>query len=530
MGMNRPSTSPAGGLSSRRPARHSGGLGAKLGLWSAVGILAAVLITVCANVMAVRFYERWDVTRARLYTLSPPSRETISGLSEPIEILVFLSQADPELGSVRRLLDQYQAASRLILVRYVDPDRDPATFVALQNRYRLMEGRAEQGRLVSDAALVVARGDARWVITADDIVLYDEQRGTVQPRLEQAVTEGLRQVLDPNSVQVCFSAGQLEPNLDDGGPSGLGGFRYMLEKNNYVTRQIDLAEVESARSLEQCDLLVVAAPGRMFTESVANRLVSLARRGKSLLIGAGPNLSEDGRISHSGLEPLLEAFEIALRPELVFEREPDRVLPVGVGGEVFFVEPKPHDLTRGLVGTEGARFRVALSLSQRFETRGAATALLVTSGRAFSLSNASVLATPDVALDSVKHDAEGPFVVAAAAEIASAGKDQRRARLVVMGSASPLLGNTWEDESMGGTRRFVESAISWLVSRPTLVSLDPKPERSVDLRFTEQSMSQVARYVLLYLPGTALACGAIILLRRRSGQRRAAPEPGRPAA
>lgn len=526
--MSRPSTSPRSSLLSRRPARQGGGLGATLGLWSAAGILGAVLITVCANVMAARFYERWDVTRSRLYTLSPPSRQTISGLSEPIEILVFLSQADPELGSVRRLLDQYQAASRLIQVRYVDPDRDPATFVALQNRYRLMEGRAEQGRLVSDAALVVARGDARWVITADDIVLYDEARGTVQPRLEQAITEGLRQVLDPNSVQVCFSGGQLEPNLDDGGPSGLGGFRYMLEKNNYVTRQIDLTAVESARTLEQCDLIVVAAPGRSFTDAAANRLLTLARRGKSLLIAAGPNLSEDNRVSQSGLDPLLDAFEIGLRPELVFEREPDRVLPIGVGGEVFFAEPKPHELTRGLVGTEGARFRVALQLSQRLETRGAAAALLVTSGRAFSISNASVLATPDVALDNMKHDAEGPFVVAATAELGPSGKDQRRARLVVMGSASPLLGNTWEDESMGGTRRFVESAVSWLVSRPALVSLDPKPERSVDLRFTEQSMGQVARYVLLYLPGLALSCGAIILLRRRSGPRSAAKESGRP--
>jgi hypothetical protein len=67
--------------------------------------------------------------------------------------------------------------------------------------------------------------------------------------------------------------------------------------------------------------------------------------------------------------------------------------------------------------------------------------------------------------------------------------------------------------------------VSWAAARPTLVSLVEKPERQVELRFTEGAMSEIARYVLIYMPVTALACAALVLLRRRSG-RAAASDAG----
>jgi len=508
------------------------GLGRQLGVWSALGVLAASVIAVCANVLVARHYQRWDVTRAQLYTLSPASLETLAGLSEEVQVLVFLGQADPDLGSVRRMLDQYAAQTPLLHVRYVDPDREPGEFLALQNRYRLMQGRAEQGHLVSEAALVVAQGDARWVITSEDIVSYDDARGTVQPRLEQALTEGLRQVLHPKPTAACFSHGQQEASMDDGGPSGLGGLRYTLEKNNYSTREVDLSSASSELALWPCDLVILAAPGEVYSESAVARLVVAARHGKNFLISISPTLGEDNHTSKSGLEPLLELFGVHARQQLIFERDPNLALPMGVGGEVFFALPKPHAITRGLIQDGEARFRVLLQLAQGFDVDGKAAPLLATSERAFAVRDAGILATPKGALDGVAHDADGPFVVAVAAELERGGNadapsaaaehaaqpEEHAARLVVLGSSAPLLGNTWQDASLAGTRRFVESTIAWVAARPTLVSLTEKPERQVDLRFTEQAMTEIARYVLLYMPGTALALAALVLLRRRSAR------------
>src|SRR5688572_27273723 len=126
-------------LPDKRPASRPDGMPrgvtTRFGLWSGLGVFAASVIMVCTNIMVARFYERWDLTRGRLYSLSDPSLETVRGLSEPVEILVFASQSDPQMGAIQLLLEQYQAQSQLLAVRYVDPDRNPAEFLALQNRY-----------------------------------------------------------------------------------------------------------------------------------------------------------------------------------------------------------------------------------------------------------------------------------------------------------------------------------------------------------------------------------------------------------
>jgi hypothetical protein len=526
-----PSSEPRS--SSRRAARSErprrSWRSRELAALGAVGVLAAALLTVCTNVLAARFFKRWDVTSAGLYTLSPPTLETLRGLSDEVSIIVFLSQSDPDFGGLSRLLDQYRAESSLINVRYVDPDRDPAEFIALSNRYRLSDGRAEGGHLVSDAALVVVRGDARWVVGSDDISEYDEEHGLVQPRVEQSITEGLRQVIDPTALEVCFAGGQGEPSPDDGSQAGLGALAYMLRKNNYGTRELDLSAGSTDLGLSRCDLVVVAAPREPASPAAVDKLLGVVQQGKALLLSIGPALDEENRVTATGFEPLFDAFGVRLRPGLVFERDPEAVLPVGLGGETFLAAPKPHAITQGLLSGAEPRYRVLIQLGQALEIdpAGARSAdgtsipvvvgpLLASSERAFGVLDAAKLAQAGVDLDDLPHDTQGPFTLAIAAELPASGSGKRGGRVVMIGSGSPLLGGSWQDPTLAGTRRFVESAVSWLVSRPALVSLPDKPGRQVEMRFTEESLGEVVRYVLMYMPGTALALGALILVRRRS--------------
>lgn len=483
------------------------------------------MIALCSNVLASRFYVRLDVTPSGLYSLSDPTRQTLESLSERVRVIVFLAQSHPEMGAVQRLLAQYEAASRLVSVRYVDPDRQPARFVALQSRYRLGEGRAEQGRLVSDAALIVARGEDRWVVTDDDLFSYDASDDTVQPRLELAVTEGFRQVLFPQPRRACFTRGHGEPSASDGGATGLGALRHTLEKNNFEVSSVLTTSSGADADLGRCDLLIVAAPAQPFGEAAARHLAGAARRGASLLVAAGPRLSQDEEIAPTGLEPALLAFGVAFDPLLVFERDPDAALPAGLGGEVFFATPARHEITRGLVQGE-ARHRVLVQVSQALAGGGAGQPLLSTSSRAFGVRSARVLAGSGVQLDDVQRDSEGPFVVATAAEMAEpSNRAQRAARLVVLASPSPLLGASFHDPSLVATRRFVESAVAWLSERPPLVHLPEKPVRQVSMPLTEAGLVELGLYVMVYMPLTALSLGALVLFRRRHdpsarGQRR----------
>src|SRR5262249_26279314 len=99
-------------------------------LLSALGVLAAAALAVNANILVARWYKRWDVTSERLYTLSGSTRELLKSLDQPVTVFVFLSRSDPLTLSVRHMLLSYASESNRISTRFVDPDQNPAEFLA----------------------------------------------------------------------------------------------------------------------------------------------------------------------------------------------------------------------------------------------------------------------------------------------------------------------------------------------------------------------------------------------------------------
>jgi hypothetical protein len=92
--------------------------------------------------------------------------------------------------------------------------------------------------------------------------------------------------------------------------------------------------------------------------------------------------------------------------------------------------------------------------------------------------------------------------------------------MVVIGTANVAFSQCWRDATLLGNRMLVESALSWLAAKPAIVSVPEKPSHPAGLSLTEESLTEVLRYVLLYMPGSALFLGALILLRRRQTERR----------
>jgi hypothetical protein len=119
-------------------------------------------------------------------------------------------------------------------------------------------------------------------------------------------------------------------------------------------------------------------------------------------------------------------------------------------------------------------------------------------------------------------DASGPFTVAMAAERPKSAdsKEKHGPRIVVVGTANVAFGQTFRDATLLGNRIFIESALSWLAAKPAIVEVPQKPSHPAGLSLSEDSLGEVLRYVLVYMPGAALVLGGLILLRRRSTERR----------
>ena len=486
---------------------------------SALGVVAAMVVAVNANVLVARFYARWDVTSEGLYTLSPATTSILHSLTAPVRVTVLLSRTDPLLAPVRQTLVAYGAETRKLDVSYLDPEQNPAEFVAVQKKHGIVAGQADDGRVVTDAVLLVASGDRTWFVTGDELSSFDDE-GRARPRIEQALSEGIANVTRGETAKLCFSTGHGESSLDDVGPEGLAELRRRVEKNNFEALAVDLVRSDAEKTLAECRVLVIAGPEVAFGADAARRVERFAEKGGGVVLFAGPVFGDDARVRSLGLERVTERFGVRLRNVMVLETEPSARLPRGAG-EVFAATPVEHDATRGLV-REGGKvdFPVIVSESRALElvSGGPAAALLKTSPDAVALEDLRVV------LDGRGAPTDAPraqHVLAAASELAKpAGSAEKHGqRAVIFGSRSLPWWKSFQDPALLADRLLVENALAWVAARPAIVSVPDKPVRAVGLSLTEESLGEVLRYVLIYMPSTAALAGFVLLFRRRSREK-----------
>jgi len=488
-------------------------------VFSALGVLAVMIIAVNANVLCARFYARWDVSTGGLYTLSPATVSILHDLPDTVTLTVLLARTDPLLPPLRQLLVSYGAKTAHLEVNYLDPEQNPAEFAAVQQKYGLSAGKAEDGRIVTDAVILVARGDRTWFVTSDELGQSDDD-GRQKPRLEQAVTEGIAGVLGNEKAKLCFATGRSEASIDDVGPDGLAELRRRVEKNNFEATTLDLTRPDAQKLLDGCRLLAIVAPEEPYAADATERVKNWVRAGGNVVALVGPTFGDDGRVAPSGLEGLFELGGVRLEPNVVFETDPSRRLPRGAG-EVFFALPVEHAATRGLV-LEGGKTEVSVLVSESRALSlvggGPGRALVKTSPDAIVLSDVKAV------LDGKGPPPDAPHaerIVAAAAELEKppGSHEKHGPRLVLAGFANLAGARSFQDPALVGDRLLIENAIAWAAARPPIVSVPEKPARDVGLALTEESLGEVLRYVLIYMPGSALLVGAFVLLRRRAQER-----------
>ncbi|MBI5537065.1 MAG: GldG family protein [Deltaproteobacteria bacterium] len=492
---------------------------------SAIGVLAAVAIVVLVNLLAARHYRRFDATTAQLYTLSPATLATLRELQQPIQIEILLSANDPLAGTVGSILAEYKGHAPRIEIHQVDPDRHPAEFVAIQQKYGILAGKTEDGRVVTDASVIVAAGDRHWFIATSDMVdLTEAAEGKSRSKIEQALTGAIRAVVGGERIKVCASSGHGESSLDDNGPQGLGELRDRLNKNNFEPVTVDSTRPDAREPFKDCRLLIVAGPSQPFSQGEADEIASRMRTGMSGLLLLNPMFDSNRKKQvETGLESVTKLFGIGLAADFVFETDDRYRLPRGVG-EAFFPDAKPHPITDAMVnpGSSGLRVMIMRSRSLTALPDGPRpTELLVTSNEAYGMKDFFAWADKGGEPTRKEGDRKGPLTVAMASELLKPGasQDARGARVVVLGSPNVAYGLNWEQGQLRGNAIFMENAVSWLVSRQPILDIPTRVTPAASLRITEGMLGEIMRYVLVFMPGAALLLGVSVYLLRRSDKK-----------
>ena len=497
------------------------------------GIVAAMILAVLVNVLVARHYRRWDWTQGGLYTLSDATLQTLRSLEEPVQVYVLLSPGDPLEVSLEHLLAAYRAETTRLDVRYTDPDRHPAEFLAVQQRFGIVPGKTDDGRIVTDASVVVVRGDKPHFITPRDLVEVDDADDLrARPRLEQALTGAIRSVVGGERPKVCFTTGHGEPSLE----GALGPLRARLGKNNY-----DVEEIAPTRAapgerdkLATCRLVVLAGPSQKVpAEDVARLRAYLVGGGNALLVVGQEPEGEDERYLDLGTDELLAAAGVKLESDFVFELDPARRASGGLG-ETFLPAPRPHAITDGLLkaAERDQGLDVVMTVASSLTPTGGGTAapvpLLVTSDASFGMVDFFAWAKHPSAPSPGEADHKGPLTVAYAAELPKTrAAAPHGPRVGVVGSSSGLQAADWRDEGLRGAMIFVESAIAWLAAQPVALDIPSKPAFTAGLHMTEDRLTWIFRYVVLFVPLASLLLGISVMLRRTSTERRGAREGAR---
>lgn len=502
--------------------------GTKLG--AMVGLVAAMVLALLVNIAAARHYKRWDFTTGGLYTLSRATTETLHALGEPIRIDVLVPASDPLTLSLRHLLTAYGSETTRLDVHYVDPERHAAEFLAIQRKY---DERVINGHVVTDATMVISRGDRAHFITPRDLVEVEDAEDTrARPKLEQALTLGIRTVVSNDRPEVCFTSGHGEKSLEQS-PTGLATLRDRLRLNGYevvsVATKSSSNDNQARSSYNGCRVVIVAGPSEKFSPEEAKKLEAFVEQGGNVLVTAGP--VPDAQSEHYedlGLSDLLGLFGLEISKNFIFETDP-RLRSSRGFGETFMPLTKPHAVTEGFLGAEatgtGPVLTVVSSMKSTGKGSAVTTPLLATSDEAFGMVDffgwAKNPAEPEVKAG----DTKGPLTISFAAELPARGGASRGARMIAIASSSPMMGENWLADELRGTAIFIESSIAWLASAPTPIDIPKKPAMSAGLRLSEDALTSIFRYVVIFIPLASALVGIAIQLRRHSTERRRGPRP-----
>ncbi len=498
--------------------------------WTLLGTALVALIVVLVNYISARRYERWDLTMQGLFTLSERTTQLLKTLDRPVDVYVFLSSGEPSFSELRELIERYRAGSERIIPHFVDPDREPAKFKLLAEKYGVRAALQEGGQAEAELAALVISGDKRWSITRDDLVDVDYdslagggggERAKVNVKTEQALSGAIVQVTSGRPTKVCVSEGHGEWSVTESADRSLAAVKEELKRENVELEA--LATRGKAELPKICDAIFVLGPQKAFAQDESAALARYLDAGGNVLLALDPVIEGD-QVEPTGLEGFAEAHGIRLDRDVVVEVDRERLLsPSPV--EAFVVTTfGSHATVRPLAAL---RAPVVLQLARTIGALPGADVLLSASDQAYGETQLGQLTAGDDFKPS-EDDVAAPVHLAVAAPskpepAAGAGEpndkpgEKRKpgGRLIAIGDSDWLHAELLHQPQLANVD-LLAGLTGYLTAREALVSIAPRKIDAQAMVITEEGLFGVFLRVVVLMPLAALVLGVGVWWQRRA--------------
>lgn len=402
--------------------------------WDArVRFLALIGILVLGNLLAHSWFVRADLTRDKVFSLSPATRQILDELDKPVEVRAYFTgdlQApySQYAAAVRDKLDEYVAYSGgKIRYEFKDPTGDPELeeearrfgIFSVQVDYRDRDQREIRRAFMGVAFVSGEKQEALPLLKQLDSLEYDVTRSIL------AVTT------DQKKKTVAFLTGHNEPDLLRPPPQGgVNPLRMALEEKYEVTT---VNTVEDDTISDDVDVLIAFAPSQTLTDKERFLIDQYLMSGRSagfFLVGhtTDPQRGQLVPIPH-GFTDLLASYGFTVNSDLVIDRTQNgrRQFPVRQGRLVlpmlinYPLIPVSTDLNKDSVITRDLTalampFNASISIGDDVAGRdGASVNVLARSSEGSSRMKQGLPPTDPMALAQPSGDEEpGPFDLAVA--------------------------------------------------------------------------------------------------------------------
>jgi ABC-2 type transport system permease protein len=447
------------------------------------GVIAALIVL---NLLVDMVPAQVDLSKSRLFTLSPQTQQILGGLQKDVNIYA-LYQTGKENPIVWEILQKYEQGSRKVHLKAIDPVRNP-TFA---KKYE------KEGETLGDGGLIVESGDTFRNISAYDLVNYSYDSGNPQATslaVEQRVTGAILYVAGAEMPVIGVLQGHQEQAL----PYNL---TKQLETENYTVQDVNLLVEKQVP--QDVKLLLFLSPRRDLSADDLQKITAFLNAGGTALIAEDYTEQELPR-----LQELLGSYGVEVRRTIVVEGDSRRYASIPL-----FLVPElgSHEIASPLRAQD---LLVLFPYSQAVQTKEVRrrtlenTPLLTTSPSSFGKVDLSTQVDTKA-----PGDLSGPFDLAVAIVDGPVGEVSKGTRLVVFGT-SQFLDSSLLDQVPGNANLFLNS-INWLSNRQESISVRPKSLLSLRLRLTGFTSLLLSGIVVLLIPLSIFGVGLGVWLRRR---------------
>jgi ABC-type uncharacterized transport system involved in gliding motility auxiliary subunit len=484
---------------------------------SSTGLVAVVLgiaLVFMVNYLASGHYKRFDLTSSRLYTLSEKSRNIVKDLQEEIRVIVFMTPGSELYPQVRELLDRYAAASDMIQLEYIDPDREPLRTKTL----------AEEFGISVANTVVFTAGDRSKYVTSDAMAELDfsgvqmGQPPTVKAfKGEEQFTSAILSLVAPSVPKVYFVTGHGEPSTTPAASMSERSIATLAEALKRENMEVAEAHLLSGQVPDDADVIAIVGPTRGFTVAEIEALHTFLEGGGRALIAMDPLIEPNGTMRATGIEGLLSRWEVNLNDDLVID--PSKKLPFYDLSAVYLDAYRDHPVTQGMEGM-AVLFLITRSITPTEGGVHTVTPLVETTPEGWGESNLAQLLRGE-AVDPGEGDTPGPVTVALAVEAMAepleaaeeeAAANQPGARLVVFGDSDFLSDS---EIANAGNAVLATNAFNWLSSQEQALGIPAREVERVSLFMSAGQLQAILFVVLIIMPGAAVAAGIFMWRRRR---------------